>query len=152
MKFPANTLLLPKCSDSALQFVIAGIALTYLLIAAIYLSYILTGQDPFSVLVVAVLVLFAGALWRMTRWARSVSVVFLWMFLFFVALEGILRNVLAIYYKYSGLEKLDPNQTMAQFLFNRLLLLGIALAIFVTGYKCIRVLAKHRDEFQQRLI
>src|SRR2546425_11937200 len=130
MKFPANTWLLPKCSANSLKLVIAGIVLTYLLIAAVYLSYVLTGQDPLSLLVVVVFVSFAVALWRMTKWARSVAVFFLWILLLAVALEGILRNLLSIYYKYSGLEKLDPNQTMARFLFDRLLLLCIALAFF----------------------
>ena len=151
MRFTTNTWLLPKCSADSLKFVIAGIVLAYLLIAAVYLSYVLTGQDSLSLLVVVFFVLFAVALWRMTKWARSVAVFFLWIFLLAVALEGILRNLLSIYYKYSGLEKLDPNETMVQLLFDRLLLLCIAVAFFVIGYMCIQVLDKHRDEFRSVL-
>lgn len=152
MEFPANTRLFPKCSANSLKFVIAGIVLAYLLIATVYLAYVLTGRDPFSLAVVAFFVLLAVAFWRVTKWARSVTVFFLWIFLLAVALEGMLRSVLSIYYKYSGLEELDPNQTLAQVLFDRLLLLCIALAFFVIGYKCIQVLDKHKGEFQKRLI
>ena len=152
MRFTTNTWFLPRCLANGLKFAIAGIVLAYLFIAAVYLSYALTGQDPFSLAIVVFFVLLAVALWRMTKWARSGTVLFLWVFLLGVALEGILRNLLSVYYKYSGLEKLDPNQTMAQFLFYRLLFLCIAFAFFAIGYRCIQVLDKHRDEFQKRLI